>query len=133
MIRTSSTQLRRIIVTAMTLSTVVLVAATGPIKAEDMAGQPPASILVNGKGNGHGRGMSQYGALGWATTSNKTWQEILDFYYGGTTLSPLTDADAGLNPNGVMSVRLTTLDNKQTAMVSENASLLLENDPVPGR
>jgi hypothetical protein len=37
MIHASSTQLRRIIVAAMTLSTVVLVAAAGPSKAEDMA------------------------------------------------------------------------------------------------
>ena len=90
MFHASSTQLRRIIMTAITLSSVVLITTTGPSAAEDMAGQPPASILVNGKGNGHGRGMSQYGALGWATTYNKTWQEILDFYYGGTTVSPLT-------------------------------------------
>jgi SpoIID/LytB domain protein len=133
MIHASSTQLRRIIVAAVLLSTFLFAVPTPPAFADEFAGLPPASILVNGKGHGHGRGMSQYGALGWATTYNKTWQEILDFYYGGTTLSPLTDADADLTPNGVMSVRLTALDNKQTAMVSENASLLLENDPVPGR
>ena len=133
MIHASSTQLRRIIVAAVLLSTFLFAVPTPPAFADEFAGLPPASILVNGKGNGHGRGMSQYGALGWATTYSKTWQEILDFYYGGTTLSPLTDADADLTPNGVMSVRLTALDNKQTAMVSENASLLLENDPVPGR
>ena len=133
MLHTSSTHLRRIIFTTALLSTFLFATPASPTLAEDVTGQPPASIVVNGKGNGHGRGMSQYGALGWATTYNKTWQEILDFYYGGTTLSPLTDADAGLMPNGVMSVRLTTLDNKQTAMVSENASLLLENDPVPDR
>ena len=116
MIHASSTQLRRISVAVVLLSTFLFAVPTPPAFAEDLAGQPPASILVNGKGNGHGRGMSQYGALGWATTYNKTWQEILDFYYGGTTLSPLTDADAGLTPNGVMSVRLTALDNKQTAV-----------------
>ena len=27
--------------------------------------------------------MSQYGALGWATKLNASWQDILNFYYGG--------------------------------------------------
>ena len=101
--------------------------------AEGTAGQTPAAILVYGRGNGHGRGLSQYGALGWATKFGKTWQEILDFYYGGTTLSQLTDADAGLSPGGNISIRLTTLDGRQTAVLSDNASLTLTNDPVAGR
>jgi peptidoglycan hydrolase-like amidase/peptidoglycan hydrolase-like protein with peptidoglycan-binding domain len=77
--------------------------------------------------------MSQYGSLGWATAYNKTWQEILNFYYEGTTLSQLTEADAGLTPNGVMGVRLTNLDNRQTATVSDNSTLVLQGDPVPDR
>jgi len=77
MIHASSTQLRRIIIAVVLLSTFLFAVPTPPAFAEDLAGQPPASILVNGKGNGHGRGMSQYGALGWATTYNKTWQDIL--------------------------------------------------------
>ncbi|MEY2627838.1 MAG: hypothetical protein RJB08_1597 [Actinomycetota bacterium] len=101
--------------------------------AEGTAGQTPAAILVYGRGNGHGRGLSQYGALGWATKFGKTWQEILDFYYGGTTLSQLTDVDAGLSPGGNISIRLTTLDGRQTAVLSDNASLTLTNDPVAGR
>lgn len=103
-----------------------------PARAAD-PGQPPAAIVVYGKGNGHGRGMSQYGALGWATVYGKTWQEILAFYYGGTTLSPLGPSDVALTPGGVMSVRLTALDGRQTSVLSDNSSLLLTNDPVPGR
>ena len=68
-----------------------------PAARADLApGQTPASILIYGRGNGHGRGMSQFGSLGWATVYNKTWQEIVNFYYEGTTLSQLTEADAGL-------------------------------------
>ena len=100
---------------------------------ETLAGQTPVAILVNGRGFGHGRGMSQYGSLGWATKFGKTWQEILDFYYGGTTLSQLTETDAGLSPGGKIAVRLTTLDGRQTAVLSDNSSLTLVNDPVPGR
>ena len=36
-------------------------------------------------GYGHGVGMSQYGADAMAV-SGKTWQEILNYYYPGTTL-----------------------------------------------
>ena len=103
------------------------------VGAETIAGQTPVAILVNGRGFGHGRGMSQYGSLGWATKFGKTWQEILDFYYGGTTLSQLTETDAGLSPGGKITIRLTTLDGRQTAVLSDNSSLSLVNDPVPGR
>ena len=103
------------------------------VRAETIAGQTPVAILVNGRGFGHGRGLSQYGAYGWATQFGKTWQEILDFYYGGTTLSQLTESDQGLSPGGKIAVRLTTLDGRQTAVVSDNSTLVLANDPVPGR
>jgi SpoIID/LytB domain protein len=39
----------------------------------------PNAIVVNGRGYGHGRGMSQYGSYGWATTYGWSWQQILDF------------------------------------------------------
>lgn len=45
----------------------------------------PASGLVTiaGRGYGHGRGMSQWGAYG-AATKGLSWRQILDFYYPGT-------------------------------------------------
>lgn len=43
-----------------------------------------SAVLVDGVGFGHGRGMSQWGAYGWAVTQGRTWQQILDHYYGGT-------------------------------------------------
>ena len=86
---------------------------------------PPIGIVIRGHGYGHGRGLSQYGALGWATRLGATWQGIIDFYYGGggRTLTPLTAADAGATPGGVMSVRLETHDGKQTAVVSDTKTL----------
>ena len=82
---------------------------------------PPAAIVVRGKGNGHGRGLSQFGALGWATKLGLDWTGIINFYYGGSgrTLTTLTPTDAPSYPNGNMSVRLVTLDNKQTAVLSD--------------
>ena len=83
---------------------------------------PPVAIVIRGKGNGHGRGMSQWGALGWATKLNATWTDIINFYYGGSgrTLSTLGPGDANAQPGGVMSVRLLVHDGKQTAVVSDN-------------
>lgn len=82
----------------------------------------PAAIVVRGHGNGHGRGMSQWGAYGWATVYGKTWQEILDFYYGGTGNALGNVTDVGLTANKVLSVRLTLLDGLQTAVISDNGS-----------
>ena len=45
-----------------------------------------SSFSLSGRGYGHGRGMSQYGAYG-AALSGLTRDEILDFYYPGTTRS----------------------------------------------
>ena len=41
-------------------------------------------ITITGHGFGHGHGLSQYGALG-AAGQGLTWEQIIDFYYPGTT------------------------------------------------
>src|SRR4029078_10010068 len=65
---------------------------------------PPdiTSITVTGQGSGHGRGMSAWGAFGWAV-SGADWQQILDYYYGGTALGGAGNASIG--------VRLLRFDN----------------------
>lgn len=50
----------------------------------EAAGNDIIAIVVEGTGNGHGRGMSQWGAYGWAVEQAKTSSWILDHYYGGT-------------------------------------------------
>lgn len=45
---------------------------------------PGATVTIAGRGYGHGRGMSQYGARA-AAASGVGYQSILDFYYPGTT------------------------------------------------
>ena len=95
------------------------VADTPEARASELA---PAAVIIRGRGFGHGRGLSQYGALGWATKLNATWRDILTFYYGGggRTISELTSADAAATPGGVMSVRLELLDGINTSVVSDN-------------
>ena len=39
---------------------------------------------VSGRGNGHGHGLSQWGAYG-AAAAGLTWSQIVNFYYPGTT------------------------------------------------
>ncbi len=57
-------------------------------------GNYPASFTFSGRGWGHGVGMSQYGAYGRAVAGH-SYQQILNFYYPGTSLStvssPTTD------------------------------------------
>jgi stage II sporulation protein D len=46
-------------------------------------------VTVNGRGYGHGRGMSQHGAQG-AALQGLGYREIADFYYPGTTWAKMT-------------------------------------------
>lgn len=53
---------------------------------------PPAGdLVVHGRGFGHGRGMSQYGAQG-AAIAGRTATQILDFYYPGTATTTVSGA-----------------------------------------
>lgn len=73
------------------LLTVTLVASSllvvGPAAVGDepeRAARGPASVKLEGRGYGHGRGMSQYGAQGAASQHGRTWRQIVGFYYPGT-------------------------------------------------
>jgi SpoIID/LytB domain protein len=91
---------------------------------------PPSAVIVRGRGFGHGRGLSQWGAYGWATKFSKSWQEILAFYYdSGHTLSALVETDAALYPSGNMSVRLEAQDNVNTSVISDNGTLQWVGQP----
>jgi SpoIID/LytB domain protein len=49
------------------------------------AGARASTLVITGSGEGHGVGMSQYGALGFAR-HGWSYQQILAHYYSGTTL-----------------------------------------------
>lgn len=63
--------------------------STTAARADSVITAKAGSFTISGTGYGHGWGMSQYGAYG-AATQGKTWQQILAFYYPGTTLASLT-------------------------------------------
>ena len=74
-----------------TVLATALVAAV-PAQGDDVYPRPWDSIVtLSGHGYGHGHGMSQWGANGAAAVGKLSWQNILAFYYPGTTLTKLAN------------------------------------------
>lgn len=93
--------------TAVLLTAGLLISSwVSPADAADPVWPVPdrASITIDGKGLGHGHGLSQWGAQGAARNHNLTYTEIVDFYYPGTTWG-----EAG-GPVRVLITRDTTSD-----------------------
>ncbi len=77
-------------------------------------------VLVSGRGYGHGRGLGQYGSLGYAVDYGWSSAAILDHYYGGTT--------AGSVGNPSIGVELVSL--RDAPLVATGASLQLDGTPL---
>ncbi len=124
-----SPQLRTLFAIGIVAAVVAsLTPAPSPVRAAD--GQLPASYVIYGRGFGHGRGLSQYGSYGWATSHGWSWQQILDFYYGGATGNVVAPID---NPNDTIRVWLSAMGTYQTGVVADVQNALFLEDPVPGR
>ncbi len=100
--------------TAVTAFTVAPGMSTSPDVAE-AAPNDIVAIVVDGVGNGHGRGMSQWGAYGYAVDHGWDWQRILGHYYGGTE-SATTSAGQRIR------VRLTNYDGMSEVGVISHGS-----------
>ena len=74
---------RALLITAVTAALVVT-ATPAHAAVDDWTIPDKATIRINGHGYGHGHGMSQHGAQG-AALQGLTHQEIVAFYYPGTT------------------------------------------------
>src|SRR5262245_49129170 len=99
---------------------VVAGAAVGPNASPGTAAAAPpgdtqvVAYIARGVGNGHGRGLSQWGAYGRAVNGGQSWTTILDSYYGGTS-----NGSAG---NAGFRVRLTDWDGTtELSVMSEEA------------
>lgn len=97
-------------------TTVAPVAVTSlPDSATPTAGDPTTtttipvamvrSLEIVGHGFGHGRGLGQWGALGYATDQAWTYDRVLNYFYGGTT-------SGKVSPQSAVGVRLTGLDDR---------------------
>src|SRR6266487_267640 len=101
-----------------TLLLVLLASLLAPGKAPVCAGScfaaPAGSgalFLFSGHGWGHGVGMSQYGAYGYAQHGS-TYQQILAHYYPGTKLGPAP----------VSTIRVLLADKKKTLKLSSEVA-----------
>lgn len=77
-------------------------------------------LVVEGRGWGHGRGMGQYGSLGYAIDEGWTRDQILDHFYGNTTSSVLDPQE--------MTIRLRGHDASSTKVYVENAILVVGDE-----
>src|SRR6476620_3920354 len=68
-----------------------------------------ALLVFSGHGWGHGVGMSQYGAYGYAQHGS-TFEQILSHYYPGTTLGPAP----------VSKIRVLLADRRKTLQISSS-------------
>lgn len=90
----------RVLAGFVALSTVI--ALIGAASATPAAAQEepvevlsaPDEIVIEGKGFGHGRGLGQYGALGYAVDESWSYDQILDQYYSNTSFGdPVANDD----------------------------------------
>ena len=110
--------MRRVVVfSAFALTAGVLQGLAGAIPTA--AAVEGVSVVLDGHGNGHGIGLSQWGAYGYAVDQGWSQDQILDHYYGGT----VAGAVALDTP---ITVRLQNLDGAQTAVSVETGELVVD-------
>ncbi len=63
--------------------------AASPSSAPEAGAYPSSVVALEVHGYGHGRGMGQYGSLGYAL-SGWTWQQIVSHYYGSLSAGGTT-------------------------------------------
>lgn len=92
------------------------------------------TMTFDGRGWGHGRGLSQYGAQGYATLDRFGWSsdQILDHFYGGTHAGPASSAvSIPVDPDAVR-IRLMAQDAAPTVVAIDEGTLGLNADPGTG-
>ncbi len=78
--------MRRTFVSLIVLGTALALAASASPQAEPAKPVVATTFLISGKGWGHGAGMAQWGARGFAEQEGFTYEQILAHYYPGTEL-----------------------------------------------
>ena len=107
---------------AVAASSVVALGST-PAAANPNSTSDVIAYLVEGTGDGHGRGMSQWGAYGWAVDEGWSWERILDHYYAGTELGAVDTARR-------ITVRLTEWDGSSVFGVVSTSSSARWSSPA---
>jgi len=105
---------------ALAVSTAAGVGLASPPTAGAAAVLPAGygpTVTISGHGFGHGIGLSQVGAYGYATHFGWSWDQILSHYYGGTTLGAVDSAP-------LVGVRLTANDDAAVTAVIQDGGLV---------
>ena len=89
---------------------------------------PSATISLTGHGFGHGRGMGQWGAFGYAY-DGWSWQQIVGHYYSGSMPTALTPAQEATD----IGVVLTENNGNDVIVTSGNGFLLWGQHFVAGQ
>jgi SpoIID/LytB domain protein len=92
------------------------------VGAQDLDGpqNDAETVVIDGHGWGHGRGMGQYGSLGYAVDLGWTSSEILDHYYGDTV--------AGTLDNDLITVRIDSANDEATIAGVDSGAIVLIDD-----
>ncbi len=115
---------RRFAALLLTTSLAAGLLAGGVASAPPAGAYPNPSVELVGHGFGHGRGLGQYGALGYAIDKNWGYKQILGHYYGGTTEGGLPGGD-GFG----ITVRLMDRNGGDTVVTGP---LSVDEDPTAG-
>ena len=99
---------------ALLVATLAATVTTFVVPISPAAAYPSDQVTLTGHGWGHGRGMGQYGALGYAIDHGWDWTRILNHYYGGTYLGDLDGGDGGY----LMTVRIMDRNNTTTILAN---------------
>jgi SpoIID/LytB domain protein len=113
--------------TALAIGAAVLspsVGASAEVAAVVKATTIGPSVVLVGHGYGHGRGMGQWGAYGYAVDQGWTSAMILDHYYGGTKPGSIGPASIG--------VYLDSLDGKTSTWITSSKDFAVGGIPVDG-
>jgi SpoIID/LytB domain protein len=97
-------RIRRLVAVALGLA--LALGAVPGVQPPAVQAYPSDTVKLEGHGWGHGRGMGQYGSLGYAL-AGWSWQQILQHYYSNTTVGNLSDGSG-------LYVHLTRFDNRDT-------------------
>ena len=106
-----------------TCAVIGLAVGMGAVGPPPVAGAAPPGastaasrdVVVVGHGWGHGRGLGQFGAYGYAVADGWSYVRILGHYYGGTR--------AGRISNGNISVRLSSLEGPANPLRSTGSCI----------
>lgn len=113
---------RRRLATALAAFVLTASALVAALPAPPAGAFPGPTVDLVGHGFGHGRGLGQFGSLGYAL-KGWTYQQILDHYYGGTKMGTLPDGD--------ITVQLTKFDGLDVIVMQEKGHL--HTSAAPGQ